>query len=138
MAAHRSTGNLLVGAWTGIVMLIAGQVVDLRWHTANGGFETASDQVGAHWLIWLGVLVLLLVGAAGARRVPSRWYVGYRLLLVAAVCHVLVDVWHFWEHYNLRDPVVAHTLLAVLKAVMLAGVITATPTQTSDITIWRR
>jgi hypothetical protein len=34
--------------------------------------------------------------------------------------------------------VVAHTILAVLKAVMLAGVITATPTQTTDITIWRR
>jgi hypothetical protein len=84
------------------------------------------------------VLVLLLVGVAGARRVPSRWYMGFRLLLVAAVCHVLVDGWHFWEHYNLRDPVVAHTLLAVLKAVMLAGVITATPTQTTDITIWRR
>jgi hypothetical protein len=51
---------------------------------------------------------------------------------------VLIDVWHFWEHYNLRDPVVAHTLLALLKAVMLAGVITATPTTTTDITIWRR
>jgi hypothetical protein len=35
-------------------------------------------------------------------------------------------------------PGVAHTLLAVLKAVMLAGVITATPTRTTDITIWRR
>jgi hypothetical protein len=58
MAASRSTGRLLVGAWTGIVMLMAGQVVD--------------------------------------------------------------------------------TILAVLKAVMLAGVITATPTQTTDITIWRR
>jgi hypothetical protein len=34
--------------------------------------------------------------------------------------------------------VVAHTLLAVLKAVMLAGVVTATSTQTTDITIWRR
>jgi len=34
--------------------------------------------------------------------------------------------------------VVVHTLLAVLKAVMLAGVITATPTRTTDITIWRR
>jgi hypothetical protein len=54
MAAGGSTGRLLVGAWAGIVMLMAGQVVDLRWHAANGGFETASDQVGAHWLIWLG------------------------------------------------------------------------------------
>ena len=43
-ASGPTTGRLLVGAWTGIVMLMAGQVVDLRWHRANGGFETASDQ----------------------------------------------------------------------------------------------
>ena len=52
---------------------------------------------------------------------------------------LLVGAWTgIWEHYNLRDPVVAHILLALLKAVMLAGVITATPTHTTDITIWRR
>jgi len=41
--------------------------------------------------------------------------------------------WHFWEHDYLRDPVVAHALLAVLKTVMLVGVISAIPsTTTSD------
>ena len=36
-------------------------------------------------------------------------------------------------HYNLRDPVVAHALLAILKTVMLVGVISAIPsTTTSD------
>jgi hypothetical protein len=81
--------------------------VDLRWHAANRRrFERASDQFGAHWLIWLGVLVLLIVAVVGASRVPSRWYVGFRLLLLAVACHVLVDGWHFWEHYNLRDPVI--------------------------------
>lgn len=137
MAASGPTGRLLVGAWTGIAMLMAGQVVDLRWHAAHGRrFERASDQVGAHWLIWLGVLVLLLVAVVGARRAQSRWYTGFRLLLLAVVCHVLIDGWHFWEHYNLRDPVVPHVLLASLKAVMLAGVITAIPTTTTSISIW--
>jgi hypothetical protein len=122
VAASEPTRRLLVGAWTGIAMMLAGQVVDLRWHAANGRrFERASDQVGAHWLIWLGVLVLLVVAMIGARRIPSRWYVGFRLLLLAVVGHVLVDGWHFWEHYNLIDPVVPHLLLAILKAVMLAG-----------------
>jgi hypothetical protein len=137
MASRRPTGRLLVSAWTGILMLMAGQVVDLRWHAANGrGFERASDQVGAHWLIWLGVLVLLIVAVVGARRVPSRWYLGFRLLLLAVACHVLVDGWHFWEHYNLRDPVVPHVLLAILKGVMLAAVVSAMPTTTTSISIW--
>jgi len=137
MAASGPTGRLLVGAWTGILLLVAGQVVDLRWHAANGRrFETASDQAGAHWVIWLGVLVLLIVAVAGARQVPSRWFAGFRLLLLAVVCHVLIDGWHFWEHYNLRDPVVPHVLLAILKAVMLAAVISATPTTTTSISIW--
>jgi hypothetical protein len=34
------------------------------------------------------LLVGARAGAVGAWRVPSRWYVGYRLLL-AAVCHML-------------------------------------------------
>lgn len=59
-------------------MLVAGQLVDLRWHAAHGHrFETAADQLGAHWLIWLGVLVLLIVAVVGARSVPSRWFVGF-------------------------------------------------------------
>jgi hypothetical protein len=94
VAASGPTRRLLVGAWTGIAMMLAGRVVDLRWHAANGRrFERAADQVEAHWLIWLGVLVLLIVAVIGARRVPSRWYVGFRLLLLAVVCHALIDGW---------------------------------------------
>jgi hypothetical protein len=82
------------------------------------------------------VLVLLIVAVVGARRVPSRWFVGFRLLLVAVLCHVLIDAWRFWEHYHLRDPVVAHALLAVLKTVMLVGVISAIPSTTTSASIW--
>ena len=82
------------------------------------------------------MLVLLVVTVVGARRVPSRWYVGFRLLLLAVACHLLVAGWHFWEHYNLRDPLVPHLLLAILKGVMLAAVVTATPTMTTSISIW--
>lgn len=48
-----------------------------------------------------------MVAVIGARRVPSRWYLGFCLLL-AVVGHVLDDGWHFWEHYTLRDPVAPH------------------------------
>src|SRR4030095_13207917 len=132
MAASRPTGRLLVGAGAGIVMLMAGQLVDLRWHARHGrGLGRAADQLWAH-----AALLLVSGGVLGARRVPARWFVGFRLLLVAAVCHVLIDGWHFWEHYNLRDPVVAHVLLAILKVAMVAGVITTIPTTTTSISIW--
>lgn len=90
-------------------MLMAGQVDDLRWHAANGGFETAADQVGGHCLIWLGVLDLLVVGAVGARRVPSPWYVGYRLLLASGlivVGRLLRRAWttYRWEGRPRRRP----------------------------------
>jgi ABC-type Fe3+ transport system permease subunit len=61
---------------------------------------------------------------------------GFGLLLLAVVGHVLVDGWHLWEHHHLRDPVVPHLLLASLKTVMLAGVVTAIPTTTTSISIW--
>jgi hypothetical protein len=80
-------------------------VIDLRWHAIHPGFERAADQLQAHWLIWLGVLVTLAAAAVGARRVLSSWYSGYRLLLLASVAYALSSAWHFWEHANLRDPV---------------------------------
>jgi hypothetical protein len=65
VAASGPTRRLFVGAWTGIAMMLPGQVVDLRWHAANGRrFERASDQVGAHWLIWQGTAALIPVAAS--------------------------------------------------------------------------
>jgi hypothetical protein len=88
--------------------------------------ERAADQVQAHWLIWLGVLVTLVVAAVGASRVPSSWHSGYRLLLLAGVAYALSSGWHFWEHAQLRDPVAPHVLVAIGKAAILAGAISAT------------
>jgi hypothetical protein len=127
MAASGPTSRLLLaGVWTGIALQAAGQVIDLRWHASHPGFERAADQLQAHWLIWLGVLVTLLVAAVGASRVPSNWYSGYRLLLLAGVAYALSSGWHFWEHAQLRDPVAPHVLVAIGKAAILAGAISAT------------
>jgi hypothetical protein len=127
MAASRPTNRLLLaGVWTGIALQVAGQVIDLRWHATHLGFERASDQLQAHWLIWLGVLVTLVAAAVGAGRVPSSWSSGYRLLLLAGVAYALSSAWHFWEHANLRDPVAPHVLVAIGKAAILAGAVSAT------------
>jgi hypothetical protein len=127
MAASGPTSRLLLaGIWTGIVLQVAGQVIDLRWHATHSGFERAADQLQAHWLIWLGVLATLVVAAVGARQVPSSWSSGYRLLLLASVAYALSSAWHFWEHAQLRDPVAPHVLVAIGKAAILAGAISAT------------
>jgi hypothetical protein len=126
MAASGPTSRLLAGVWTGIALQVAGQVIDLRWHATYPGFERAADQLQAHWLIWLAVLVTLVVAAVGARQVPSGWSSGYRLLLLAAVGYGLSSAWHFWEHANLRDPVAPHVLVALGKAAILAGAVSAT------------
>jgi hypothetical protein len=126
MAASSSTSRLLAGVWTGIALQAAGQVVDLQWHATHPGFERATDQLRAHWLIWLGVLVTLGVAAVGTRQLPTRWYTGYRLLLLAGLGYALSSAWHFWEHAQLRDPAAPHVLVALAKAAILAGAISAT------------
>jgi hypothetical protein len=126
MAASGPTSRLLAGVWTGIALQLAGQVVDLRWHATHPGFERASDQLQAHWLIWLGVAITLVAAAVGARQVPTSWSGGYRLLLLAGVAYALSSAWHFWEHAQLRDPAAPHVLVAVGKAAILAGAISAT------------
>jgi hypothetical protein len=100
--------------------------MDLRWHATHPGFERAADQLQAHWLIWLGVLATLVVATVGASRVPSSWYSGYRLLLLAGVVYALSSGWHFWEHAQLRDSVAPHVLVAIGKAAIPAGAISAT------------
>jgi hypothetical protein len=72
------------------------------------------------------VLLTLLVAAVGARQVPTSWSTGHRLLLLAGVAYALSSAWHFWEHANLRDPAAPHVLVAIGKAAILAGAISAT------------
>jgi hypothetical protein len=126
MAASGPTSRLLAGVWTGIALQVVGQVIDLRWHATHPGFERATDQLQAHWLIWLGVLITLVAAAVGARQVPTSWSTGYRLLLLAGVVYALSSGWHFWEYYQLRDPVAPHVLVAIGKAAILAGAVSAT------------
>jgi hypothetical protein len=55
----------------------AGQLIDLRWPATHPGLERATDQLQAHWLIWLGALLTLAAATVGASRVPSSWVTGY-------------------------------------------------------------
>ena len=100
--------------------MTAGRVVDLQWHATHAEFETGADQIQAHWLAWLGALILLIVATigAGVRRYRSP---GLLLLFASAWLYAGVAVWHFWLHQQLRDPDLPHVLLAVSQLGLYLG-----------------
>lgn len=100
--------------------MVLGRVIDLVWHATHPEFETAGDQVRAHAVVWLGVLILLV--AAGRAVAVGLREGGYLFLLAAVLLDVVVSVWHFWEHYNQRDPDLPHVLLLVANIGIFAAV----------------
>lgn len=106
--------------WVGFGVFLLGRVVDLIWHATHPEFETAGDQVQAHLVVWIGTLILLV---AAVRAVASRVREGaFVLLLTAVLLDVAVSAWHFWEHYNHRDPDLPHILLLVANIGIFAAV----------------
>src|SRR5437763_1220481 len=113
----------------GLVVFLAGVARDLQWHATHNTrqqFETASKQVEVHWLLWLGV-VLLLLGcwlaltrgtAAGAKR-------GSQLTAASGAVYAVVSVWHFVEHANGHDPQLAHAFLYAAAGGLVAGALMA-------------
>jgi hypothetical protein len=110
--------------WAGAALALVGLAYDLRWHAAHDQFETAADQVEAHWLSWAGLAVVLvvsttaLVGLPAGRRPPVLVFVA-----AAAGARAVVTVWHFLEHLNERDPALPHILLGVSEAAVLVGIV---------------
>jgi hypothetical protein len=105
--------------WLGVVVYIAGRIVDLIWHATHPGFETALDQVQAHAVVWVGGALLL--GSAGWAVVRGA-HRAYRVVLGGSILYAAVAVWHFLEHARGRDPDLPHVLLLVSFVVILAGV----------------
>ena len=57
----------LQGLWVAVAVQVAGRIVDGLWHASHDEFETTSDQLQAHWLIWVGVLLALVVAYGAVR-----------------------------------------------------------------------
>lgn len=104
----------------GAVVLTAGRLLDLRWHATHDEFETGIDQLQAHWLAWLGALVLL-GGAIVAVRRPVYRSPGFVVLLASAGTYAAVAIWHFWLHQQLRDPDPPHVVLALSQLGLYGG-----------------
>jgi hypothetical protein len=58
--------------WVAFVVQIAGRLVDLQWHRTHSEFETGADQFRAHWLVWLGTILVLVVAVMALRSSRAR------------------------------------------------------------------
>lgn len=127
MTEKVNRNSLMRPLWLGALLTLAGQIVDFRWHATHEEFEGASDQLQAHWLLWIGVLTLLATLAIARLSLKGRERnVGFAITSGAAVGFALVSVWHFIAHASGQDPGVAHALLAITEVGIYAGVIAAT------------
>jgi hypothetical protein len=114
-AGRRSTRLL----WIGVSVFVAGRIIDLLWHATHPEFETATDQLRAHAVVWLGALLMIAAAARGIGIVTGRS--GYVLVLAAGLGYGGVALWHFYEHLQLRDPELPHLLLLVTNILMFIG-----------------
>lgn len=122
-----SLKRYLQAVWVGVGIQIAGRILDGRWHATHDEFEATSQQIEAHWLLWLGVAITLAAAGLALLRLrdPER-NSGFALLFASSVFYSGIAVWHFVEHANRNDPAVAHVLLAVGQIGIIAGAIVAT------------
>jgi hypothetical protein len=104
----------------GVATFIAGRLLDAWWHAGHDEFETGTDQLQAHWLVWIGAL---LVMAAAAQGVRERRSPGYSVALAGALGYAVVAAWHFYEHTERREVDVTHLVLVVTNLVILTGVV---------------
>ncbi len=108
--------------WIGAALFVAGIALDQRWHATHEEFEGTSQQFEAHWLLWIGFLVVLLMTVlAFLRLTPGQRHPGFAVVLAASAVYLPVTVWHFLAHANDVDPAVAHVLLGLGDAAIIAG-----------------
>ena len=113
--------------WVGFVIQVAGRLVDLQWHLTHSGFESGRQQVQAHWLVWLGTLVILVVAGWALRAdTPQAERPGYWVVLVANLLYAVVGVIHYVQHLNHQEVDWAHVGLAVTNLGSLIGVLMVT------------
>jgi F0F1-type ATP synthase assembly protein I len=112
----------LRGLWVGAFVFIAGIARDLQWHATHDEFEATSQQFEAHWLLWIGFLAVLVAAVLAFVRLSSTERPpGFSVVLGASAVYLPVTVWHFIAHANESDPGVAHVLLEIGDATIIAG-----------------
>jgi hypothetical protein len=122
--------RLLLGLWISFGIQLLGQIVDVKWHAAHGShFRSASEQVQAHWVTWLGIAVMLAVSTAAVRSGEAKTHRGFLVALVASGFLALAQAWNFWEHAHGRAAVPAHVVMVVSRL----GILVATGLATHEV-----
>ena len=121
------SATLFRALWVAFVVQLAGRLLDFRWHATHDEFETGRDQVTAHWLVWLGTLLVLAVALWAVREpLPPGERRGYVIVLWANGLYVPVAVLHFIQHLNREEVDWAHVALAVTNIGSVVGVLMVT------------
>jgi len=122
--------RLLLALWIGAAIQLLGQLVDVRWHaTHSSHFRSASEQVEAHWAIWLGIAVMLVASLAMVRSGHGEAGRGPTGALAATSALVVGQVWNFWDHAQGTTTVPPHLLIAFGRL----GVLVAAAVATHDL-----
>lgn len=113
--------------WGAFVVQIAGRLLDLRWHATHDEFETGRDQLQAHWLVWIGTILVLIVGVRALRGgVTGAERSGYLAVVVANALYVPIAVAHFIQHMNHEEVDWAHAGLGITNVAAAFAVLYVT------------
>ncbi len=126
MVEENERGRRLFQAlWAAFAVQVAGRVLDLQWHRAHPEFETGSDQIQAHWLVWLGTILVLIVAGIALRQ-EAQGDPGYIVAFGANLLYAVVAVIHFFQHLDHQEVDWAHAGLAITNIAALVGVLMVT------------
>jgi hypothetical protein len=121
--------------WAAFAVQLAGRLLDIWWHATHDEFETGGDQLQAHWLVWIGTILVLLVGINALRGgVLGPQRTGYLTVVVANGLYVPIAVAHFIQHLNRQEVDWAHLGLGITNVVAGLGVLYVTFTSLRERT----
>lgn len=119
--------RLLLALWIGVGIQLLGQIVDVRWHAQHGShFRSASEQVAAHWVVWVSIGVMIASAATAVGSGHAKASRGFAWALVASALYAVASGWNFWEHAHGTLGVAPHVLIAVSRIGVLVAAVLAT------------
>jgi hypothetical protein len=110
--------------WGAFTVQVLGRLVDFWWHATHDEFETGADQLQAHWLVWLGTALVLVVALRELRSgIQGPIRAGYFVVAIANGIYVPIAVAHFIQHQNRQEVDWAHAGLGVTNVLAALGVL---------------
>ncbi len=113
--------------WAAFAVQLLGRLLDFWWHATHDEFETGGDQLQAHWLVWAGTALVLIVSVrALSLGVTYAERPGYVTIVAANGLYVPIAIAHFLQHLDHREVDWAHVGLGITNVVAALGVLYVT------------